>query len=197
MSFVNKHQAAESSEKLSDVGEVNGHSLTGYTHTPLFHGRVTRFDRWLARAMMDLVGNPKGTLRLWDLESATSRVLEGHGGRVSGAVVLSDSTRALSWSRDSTIRLWDLAKIGVDQTLKGHRGWVYGVVVSGSGRRALSWGADKTLRLWDLSSVKQIACFIGDDPLTCCALNAGGTLAVVGDSRGRVMCFELPVQSEN
>ena len=73
MSYVNKHQAAEGSEKLPDVGEQNSRSFTGYTNTPLFHGRVTWFDRWLARAMMDVVGNPEGTLRLWDGQSISSR----------------------------------------------------------------------------------------------------------------------------
>lgn len=72
MSYVNRHQAAEGSEKLSDVGEKNSRSFTGYANTPLFHGRVTRFDRWLARTMMDVVGNPHGTLRLWDGQSISS-----------------------------------------------------------------------------------------------------------------------------
>lgn len=74
MSYVNKHQAAEGSEKLSGIGKKIGHSLTGYTNTPLFHGRVTRFDRWLARAMMDVVGNPDGTLRLWDGQRISASV---------------------------------------------------------------------------------------------------------------------------
>jgi cyclopropane-fatty-acyl-phospholipid synthase len=34
--------------------------------SPLFHSRVTSFDRWLARTMLDVVGNPQCTLRLWD-----------------------------------------------------------------------------------------------------------------------------------
>jgi len=39
---------------------------TRLSTTPLFNSRVTRFDRWLARAMLDVVGNPPCTLRLWD-----------------------------------------------------------------------------------------------------------------------------------
>ncbi|MGD8802842.1 MAG: cyclopropane-fatty-acyl-phospholipid synthase family protein [Gammaproteobacteria bacterium] len=39
---------------------------TGIRKTPLFNSRVTRFDRWLARAMLNVVGNPASTLRLWD-----------------------------------------------------------------------------------------------------------------------------------
>ena len=40
--------------------------LTKRSKSPMFHSRVTGFDRWLARAMMDVVGNPECTLRLWD-----------------------------------------------------------------------------------------------------------------------------------
>jgi cyclopropane-fatty-acyl-phospholipid synthase len=72
MVYVNKHQVAEGNRCLSDVGEKKGRSFTGRTNTALFHGRVTRFDRWLARAMMDIVGNPKGTLRLWDGQSISA-----------------------------------------------------------------------------------------------------------------------------
>ena len=39
--------------------------------SPMFHSRVTRFDRWLGRTMMDVVGNPRGTLRLWDGKDVT------------------------------------------------------------------------------------------------------------------------------
>jgi cyclopropane-fatty-acyl-phospholipid synthase len=42
--------------------------------SPLFHPRVTGFDRWLARTMMDVVGNPKCTLRLWDGKDVTPPV---------------------------------------------------------------------------------------------------------------------------
>jgi WD40 repeat protein len=35
-------------------------------------------------------------------------VLAGHEGSVSGALLLPDGRRALSWSDDRTLRLWDL-----------------------------------------------------------------------------------------
>ena len=78
------------------------------------------------------------TLRLWDLASGASRVLEGHSDRVSGAVVLADGARALSWSGDHTLRLWDLAS-GASRALEGHSAGVSGAVVLADGARALSW----------------------------------------------------------
>ncbi len=49
------------------------------------------------------------TLRLWDLASArTLHTLEGHKSGVWGALVLADGARALSWSEDWSLILWDL-----------------------------------------------------------------------------------------
>jgi NB-ARC domain-containing protein/apoptotic protease-activating factor 1-like protein/WD40 domain-containing protein len=78
------------------------------------------------------------------------------------------------------------------QTLEGHSSVVYGAVLSADGARALSWSYDHTLRLWDLHSFRELARFTGDDPLTCCVVSGDDRLAVVGDSRGRVLRFDLP-----
>ena len=49
-------------------------TLTKRSKSSLFHSRVTRFDRWLARTMLDVVGNPECTLRLWDGKDVTPPV---------------------------------------------------------------------------------------------------------------------------
>jgi len=58
----------------SDSESMNAIAQLKRSKSPLFHSRVTRFDRWLARAMMDVVGNPRGTLRLWDGKDVTPPV---------------------------------------------------------------------------------------------------------------------------
>ncbi len=82
---------------------------------------------------------------------ALQQTLAGHTGRVNGAVLLPDGARALSWSRDNTLRLWTLAT-GESQELRGHTGWVDGAVLLPDGARALSWSYDNTLRLWTLAT---------------------------------------------
>ena len=47
--------------------------VTARTRSPLFHSRVSRFDRWLARQMLEQTGNPDVTLRLWDGKDVTPR----------------------------------------------------------------------------------------------------------------------------
>jgi len=50
------------------------------------------------------------TLRLWDLESGEGRPLRGQDGPVIDTLLLPDGRRALSWSEDRTLRLWELAE---------------------------------------------------------------------------------------
>ena len=59
-------QRISSSAADSAAEYMNTQTSTQGRKSPLFHSRVTRFDRWLARAMLDAVGNPRGNLRLWD-----------------------------------------------------------------------------------------------------------------------------------
>ncbi len=89
--------------------------------------------------------NPPGNLLL---------TLAGHAACVYGAVSLADGRRALSWSSDGTLRLWDLDGGALLHTLAGHEASVDDAVLLADGRRALSWSKDNdhTLRLWDLES---------------------------------------------
>ena len=91
-----------------------------------------------------LSGSGDGTLRLWDLESGDSRVLEGHAAGGWALAVLPDG-RALSGSGDGTLRLWDLESRD-SRVLEGHTagGWALAVLPDG---RALSGSGDGTLRL--------------------------------------------------
>ena len=77
------------------------------------------------------------------------RTLEGHRFDVRGVLLLPDG-RALSWSGDHSLRLWDLST-GDSRPLEGHSAFVEGALLLSDGR-ALSWSYDETLRLWDLET---------------------------------------------
>ena len=100
------------------------------------------------------------TLRLWD--AATGRQI-GPGMKHDlpkmpeefvetvgmDAMFDGDGRRILSWSTDSTLRLWDAAtgqQIG--PAMKHDK--VTGAMFDEGGRRLLSWSDNGTLRLWDL-----------------------------------------------
>ncbi len=82
------------------------------------------------------------------LKDGSSKVFKGHTARISGVQLL-DGERALSWSADSTLRLWIL-KDGSSKVFKGHTDEINGVQLL-DGERALSWSDDSTLRLWYLN----------------------------------------------
>jgi len=110
------------------------------------------------------------TLRLWDGDGKAIATLGGHTNGVAGAVQLTDTNywflidsaghtnvvnggiqpadgRFLSWSSDTTLRLWQPDGTPI-ATMTGHTDSVRGAVQLGDGR-ILSWSWDNTLRLWE------------------------------------------------
>ena len=87
---------------------------------------------------------------------STKAILKGHRGSVKAVVVTPDGRRAVSASRDNTLRLWDLDSGRSLQILEGHSGPVSDVVITPDGRRAVSASDDNTLRVWDLDSGRSL-----------------------------------------
>jgi WD40 repeat protein len=123
-----------------------------------------------------LSGSTDGTLRLWSASMNTStsaaateetlRVFEGHTGFVLSVVFSPDGQRALSASRDSTLRLWDVATGVTLLIFEGHTGEVGSVAFSPDGKYALSAsgdidGNDNTLRLWNVNTGDILRVFEG------------------------------------
>jgi WD40 repeat protein len=90
-------------------------------------------------------------------------VLKGHTDRVKGVLVLADG-RILSWSWDSSLRLWDAQSGQCLAELHGHRGHVEGALALTDGR-ILSWSVDSSLRLWDAQRGRCLAVLEGDSKL--------------------------------
>ena len=63
-----------------------------------------------------------------------------------------DGRRAVSASKDSTLKVWDLETGCELHTPEGHSGDVRGVAVSADGRRTVSASSDHTLKVWDLET---------------------------------------------
>jgi WD40 repeat protein len=105
-------------------------------------------------------GLQKLRARFANLEPAGSplmQTLTGHEDSVDGALLLPGGTHALSWSRDGTLRRWDL-ETGqqVGEPFAGHEGSVRGALLLPGGTHALSWSYDDTLRRWDLETGQQV-----------------------------------------
>ncbi|MFZ4791664.1 MAG: NACHT domain-containing protein [Candidatus Competibacteraceae bacterium] len=81
---------------------------------------------------------------------ATGKVIKELKGHLKGIkdVKLLPDGRILSYSEDSTLRLWDAITGECIKVLEGHKDAVTGAYLISDGR-ILSWSKDSTLRLWD------------------------------------------------
>ncbi len=100
-----------------------------------------------------------------------------------------DGKRAVSASRDKTLKVWELESGRLLRTLEGHSDWVNGVSVTADGKRAVSASGDKTLKVWELESGACIATFHADAAVACCASTP--VTIVAGDASGRVYFLKL------
>jgi WD40 repeat protein len=84
------------------------------------------------------------------------RTLQGHTSWVYGVAMSGDGRRAISASRDQTLKVWDVETGHELRTFKGHTGDVYGVAMSGDGERAVSASQDRTLKVWDVETGREL-----------------------------------------
>ncbi|CAK9016045.1 COMPASS-like H3K4 histone methylase component WDR5A (AtWDR5A) [Durusdinium trenchii] len=100
------------------------------------------------------LSSSESVLWLWQDEGAGHRVghmLTGHRDHICKAEACWDQDRALSWSDDATLRLWDLKALQCLLLLSGHVGPVWGAHVNWESAQVLSYSfAQKMLLLWNL-----------------------------------------------
>src|SRR5687768_2615865 len=92
----------------------------------------------------------------------------------SGATLLGEGWRALSWSNGRTLKLWDLERGEALHTLTGHKAEVNGAMLLADGRRALSWSVDRALILWDLERGVLISSYFADAAVCAPAVDEDG-----------------------
>jgi WD40 repeat protein/predicted Ser/Thr protein kinase len=123
--------------------------------------------------------------------------LRGHAGDVYSVAIAPDGRRALSASKDRTVRLWDLTTGAEVYTLRGHTAAVRGVLFSEDGRRAYSAGLDQTVRTWDLDTGKELGelksnpSWLHRVPVTSLALRGDGRSILVGSTDRTLRLLDL------
>jgi WD40 repeat protein/serine/threonine protein kinase len=85
----------------------------------------------------------------------------GHRHAVTCLSLSMDRRYALSGSRDSTIKLWNVADGSCLQTFRGHEAAVWSVQLHADGEHVLSAGKDQMLKLWDVQSARCVQTFKG------------------------------------
>jgi hypothetical protein len=89
------------------------------------------------------------------------RTLKGHSGWVCGVAMSADGRRAVSASKDETLKVWDLDSGREMRTLTGHSAAVYRVALTADGRTAVSASGDRTLKVWDVDSGRELRTLSG------------------------------------
>ena len=79
-----------------------------------------------------------------------------HEGTVWGAAFNRDESRILTWSDDSTARLWDAATGREVMAPLRHEGLVWGAAFNRDESRILTWSDDNTARLWDAATGQEV-----------------------------------------
>jgi WD40 repeat protein len=142
------------------------------------------------------------TLRMWDTirgkETCTFWACGwfnapiGHADLVLAVCLSQDGRRAVSASRDRTLRRWSTGSGRCLGTLHGHTGPVHAVCLTADGATALSASADHTLRLWDLHKNHPRAVLEGHQgAVTAVGLSADGQLALSGSLDGTLRLWSV------
>jgi WD40 repeat protein len=140
-----------------------------------------------------LSGSPsEASLFLWQVHNAaTVRVFRGHTEYVRSIAFSPDGRRALSSSRDQTVRLWDVNTGQQLLSFNVPKVWLTTICFTPDGQRAVT-GNGSAVSVWDLSTGREsrrLSGHAGD--VLAVAVSADGSRAVSGSVDGTVRVWDL------
>jgi WD40 repeat protein/DNA-binding winged helix-turn-helix (wHTH) protein len=113
-----------------------------------------------------------------------TRILTGHKGWIYGVAIAADAKRAIFWSDDHALRVWNVEGHQPVRVLEGDTGGIIAAAITTDGNRAISGSDDGTLRVWDLESIQApLVLESTTGRITAVAISANGNRAVASDDR--------------
>lgn len=157
----------------------------GYTQAITPNGKLVLSSAHVPSEELDKL------LLLFDpLTGKIIRKYKGHKDLIDVIAISPDGSKALSGSRDRTVKYWDLKKGKEIATFKGHRNPIYKIAFSPDGRYALSGDANydtdsnakyihkSTVKLWDLKKKRNLHTFVQTSPIDSVKFSSNGRLAI-------------------
>jgi WD40 repeat protein len=130
-------------------------------------------------------GDATGSLRIWNVDDATSVTCQAHKGGITSLSWSPDGERLASLARnDKTAKLWN-PKAEAVGTLEGHAGPVLSLAWSPAGKLLATGGADEQVLVWETEPVERGRAVEFTQPVKALAWSATksapAVAAVLGD----------------
>ncbi|MBR5175054.1 MAG: hypothetical protein IKW89_03875 [Bacteroidales bacterium] len=116
-----------------------------------------------------------------------------HLDEITALAITEDGTKCISASKDSTLRVWELASGLCQMVLEGHSDPIYTLAVTRDGKKCVSGADDSSICIWDLESGK---CLHGpikahNKPINSLAISDDGSRCVSGSWDKTLRIFDL------
>lgn len=128
------------------------------------------------------------SLRIWSLTREDERFTVSHSQEVTCLALSADSLHLITGSRDTSLKVWQLAGGKLAQVLVGHTDDVTCVSVSVTNKSLVVSGSkDANLICWDINTGNDVQTLSGHlGCVTCVRVSGDGMLVVSGECRGVV-----------
>jgi len=130
-------------------------------------------------------------IKVWDLNKGYELRTIQSGHWVYGLALSEDGKIAVSASRDTTLKVWNVEQGRELRALVSHSGWVNAVALSADARIAVSASADHSVKLWSVETGRVLTTFFCDSEVECCDISGDGELIIAGDASGHVHFLRL------
>jgi len=120
------------------------------------------------RGNFALSGSEDKSIRLWNLETRSTKSVMSHGQAVNCVAYCPDGVHALSGGWDSKVILWNLQTNERLKVFEGHKNIVTCATFSPDGRYALSGGCDNRICVYDIAQQRIIQTVEEHKERVCC-----------------------------
>jgi predicted NACHT family NTPase len=142
-------------------------------------GQTIAFDDYKSIFLQSINGNSLG-------------ILEGHDDWVYSMAFSQDGNFLASGSRDTKVKIWDVASRTCVATLEGHTNTVHAAAFSPTQLIVATGGFDSSLRLWDITSATPLKIFQGDMTwIRAVRFQVEASTIVSGDDNGDIKIWDM------